>query len=100
MTCTPACPSWRTGGTGAGEELSDIIIPSFCMIHVRSRTPSKLEKVEAEAGPVQVVHCLRLLSALEDSLGSLGPVVNQILGKALSIEQVGGEGYLNSVFLY
>ena len=60
------------------------------MIHVRSRTPSKLEKVEAEAGPVQVVHCLRLLSALEDSLGSLGPVVNQILGKALSIEQVGG----------
>ena len=56
--------------------------------------------MEAEAGPVQVVHCLRLLSALEDSLGSLGPVVNQILGKALSIEQVGGEGYLNSVFLF
>ena len=59
----------------------------------RSRTPSgelssKLGKLaEAETSDsVHVVQCLRVLSALEDSLGSLGPSVNRILGKALSIE--------------
>ena len=57
----------------------------------RSRTPSaRLDKQAAQtetSEPVHVVQCLRVLSALEDSLGSLGPSVNRILGKALSIEQ-------------
>jgi len=60
----------------------------------RSSTPSKLDdnkfgksfSGEEASEPVQVVHCLRLLSAMEDSLGSLGPSVNQILGRALSLE--------------
>lgn len=34
-----------------------------------------------------LVPCLRLLTALEDTLGSLGPPVNQILARALSLEQ-------------
>ena len=36
---------------------------------------------------VDVTSVLRILSALEDSLGSLGPAVNKILAKSLSLEQ-------------
>ena len=40
-----------------------------------------------EAEEVEVTSVLRVLSALEDSLGSLGPAVNKILGRSLSLEQ-------------
>ncbi len=36
---------------------------------------------------VDVTNVLRILSALEDSMGSLGPAVNKILAKSLSLEQ-------------
>ena len=48
-------------------------------------------KVLQEVGEVRVVPCLRLLTALEDVLGSLGPAVNQVLGRSLALEQ-GREG--------
>ena len=36
---------------------------------------------------MSVIPCLRLLSALETDLGSLGPEVNKMMGKALNYEQ-------------
>lgn len=39
-------------------------------------------------GPVQILPTLRLLTALEDILGSLGPQVNNIIGRALNLEQL------------
>ncbi|XP_012156452.1 uncharacterized protein CG7065 [Ceratitis capitata] len=39
-------------------------------------------------GPLTVVAVLRLLTALEDHLGSLGPKVIDLLGKALALEKV------------
>merc|ERR1719347_869104 len=42
---------------------------------------------DPQIGVVKVIPCLRLLTALEDSLGSLGPQINQVLAKALSLEQ-------------
>ena len=34
-----------------------------------------------------ILPCLRILTALEDILGSLGPQVNQLIAKALNLEQ-------------
>lgn len=34
-----------------------------------------------------ILPCLRMLTALEDILGSLGPQVNQLIAKALNLEQ-------------
>merc|ERR1719228_5214 len=42
---------------------------------------------DPQMGAIKVIPCLRLLTALEDSLGSLGPQVNQVLARALSLEQ-------------
>merc|ERR1719317_1448925 len=42
---------------------------------------------DPQMGVIKVIPCLRLLTALEDSLGSLGPQINQVLAKALSLEQ-------------
>merc|ERR1719318_704289 len=42
---------------------------------------------DPQMGAIRVIPCLRLLSALEDSLGSLGPQINQVLARALSLEQ-------------
>eukprot|EP00092_Neocalanus_flemingeri_P001633 GFUD01001743.1.p1 GENE.GFUD01001743.1~~GFUD01001743.1.p1 ORF type:complete len:1274 (+),score=352.69 GFUD01001743.1:59-3880(+) len=65
----------------------------------RSGSPVRLEETklsrghefhsldDPQMGAVKVLPCLRLLSALEDSLGSLGPQINQVLAKALSLEQ-------------
>ena len=39
-----------------------------------------------------ILPSLRLLSALEDILGSLGPQINVIMGRALNLEQVGYTG--------
>merc|ERR1719309_1628681 len=42
---------------------------------------------DTDIGDVQVIPCLRLLSALETDLGSMGPEVNKMMGKALNFEQ-------------
>jgi len=42
---------------------------------------------DPQMGAIKVIPCLRLLTALEDSLGSLGPQINQVLARALSLEQ-------------
>jgi hypothetical protein len=44
-------------------------------------------KILMFVGAVDLVSVVRLLTALEDSLGSLGPQVNQILARALTLEQ-------------
>ena len=39
------------------------------------------------SGEIEVISVLRILTALEDSLGSLGPYVNKILARSLALEQ-------------
>ncbi|XP_017489897.1 PREDICTED: uncharacterized protein CG7065, partial [Rhagoletis zephyria] len=50
--------------------------------------PAKEEPEPEDEGPLTVVAVLRLLTALEDHLGSLGPKVVDLLGKALALEKV------------
>ncbi|XP_053948418.1 uncharacterized protein CG7065 [Anastrepha ludens] len=59
----------------------------------RSPSPSKSATAKEEQepeddGPLTVVSVLRLLTALEEHLGSLGPKVVDLLGKALALEKV------------
>ena len=49
----------------------------------RTRSPAR----PAPGSSEELVPCLRLLTALEDTLGSLGPLVNQAVARALSLEQ-------------
>ncbi|XP_064551449.1 uncharacterized protein CG7065 [Drosophila montana] len=42
-------------------------------------------KFNESAGNINVIHVLRLLTALEDHLGSLGPSITELLAKALQI---------------
>ena len=49
----------------------------------RSETPASRRPANTE----ELVPCLRLLTALEETLGSLGPLVNQVLARALSMDQ-------------
>ena len=50
--------------------------------------PSSLPRLEqVQMGDVKIVPCIRLLTALEDILGSLGPAVNQVLARALALER-------------
>ena len=50
--------------------------------------PSSLPRLDqVQMGDVKIVPCIRLLTALEDILGSLGPAVNQVLARALALEQ-------------
>uniref|UniRef100_A0A1A9WVE8 Uncharacterized protein n=1 Tax=Glossina brevipalpis TaxID=37001 RepID=A0A1A9WVE8_9MUSC len=51
-------------------------------------TKEEPPKEEGPEGPLTVVAVLRLLTALEDHLGSLGPKVVDLLGKALALEKV------------
>ncbi|XP_037934831.1 uncharacterized protein CG7065 [Teleopsis dalmanni] len=55
-----------------------------------SKTSASKEEKEPEedVGTLTVVAVLRLLTALEDHLGSLGPKVVDLLGKALALEKV------------
>uniref|UniRef100_A0A0A1X7K4 Uncharacterized protein CG7065 n=1 Tax=Zeugodacus cucurbitae TaxID=28588 RepID=A0A0A1X7K4_ZEUCU len=54
-----------------------------------SKSATTREEAEPENdGPLTVVAVLRLLTALEDHLGSLGPKVVDLLGKALALEKV------------
>ena len=39
-----------------------------------------------DAGPVQILPALRILTALEDILGSLGPQINAVMSKALALD--------------
>nr|XP_036221287.1 uncharacterized protein CG7065 [Bactrocera oleae]XP_036221288.1 uncharacterized protein CG7065 [Bactrocera oleae] len=50
--------------------------------------PAREEPEPEDNGPLTVVAVLRLLTALEDHLGSLGPKVVDLLGKALALEKV------------
>ncbi|KAI9581910.1 uncharacterized protein CG7065 isoform X1 [Glossina fuscipes] len=65
------------------EERSDLKISS-----VTKETKEEPPKDEGPEGPLTVVAVLRLLTALEDHLGSLGPKVVDLLGKALALEKV------------
>ena len=50
--------------------------------------PSSLPRLDqVQMGDVKIVPCIRLLTALEAILGSLGPAVNQVLARALALEQ-------------
>ncbi|XP_075154688.1 uncharacterized protein CG7065 [Haematobia irritans] len=49
---------------------------------------SKEDDNKEDEGPLSVVGVLRLLTALEEHLGSLGPKVVDLLGKALALEKV------------
>ncbi|KAH8342844.1 hypothetical protein KR059_000835 [Drosophila kikkawai] len=54
-----------------------------------SKSNSKDEALEsAEKGPLTVVSVLRMLSAVEEHLGSLGPKALNLLSKALAMEMV------------
>ncbi|XP_017870795.1 PREDICTED: uncharacterized protein CG7065 isoform X2 [Drosophila arizonae] len=46
------------------------------------------EPAEENEGPLTVVSVLRMLSALEDQLGSLGPKALNLLSKALAMEKI------------
>lgn len=53
-----------------------------------SNTVKEPEQVEEPEGPLTVVSVLRMLSALEDQLGSLGPKALNLLSKALAMEKI------------
>lgn len=66
------------------EENSKSPIPSE---HRKKEPVVKEEEPESDE-PLTVVAVLRLLTALEDYLGSLGPKVVDMLGKALALEKI------------
>ncbi|KAL5288640.1 hypothetical protein ACFFRR_009086 [Megaselia abdita] len=66
------------------EENSKSPIPSE---HRKKEPVVKEEEPESDE-PLTVVAVLRLLTALEDFLGSLGPKVVDMLGKALALEKI------------
>ena len=66
-------------------------IPKYEETDPRSLKDSKEDpKDEEPDGPLTVVAVLRLLTALEEHLGSLGPKVVDLLGKALALEKIKG----------
>lgn len=70
------------------------VYPEYSLPKVRSRSPStsapkdKEPSELVEEGPLTVVSVLRMLSAVEDHLGSLGPKTLNLLSKALAMEMV------------
>ncbi|KAH8272734.1 hypothetical protein KR026_006965 [Drosophila bipectinata] len=67
------------------------VYPEYSGAKVRSRSASTTKDKEAELGeegPLTVVSVLRMLSAVEDHLGSLGPKALNLLSKALAMEMV------------
>ncbi|XP_023300058.2 uncharacterized protein CG7065 [Lucilia cuprina] len=66
-------------------------IPKYQEPEYRQPKETKEEPKEEEPeGPLTVVAVLRLLTALEEHLGSLGPKVVDMLGKALALEKLKG----------
>ncbi|KAH8317111.1 hypothetical protein KR074_012606 [Drosophila pseudoananassae] len=68
------------------------VYPEYSVPKVRSRSASTTKDKEpaelVEEGPLTVVSVLRMLSAVEDHLGSLGPKALNLLSKALAMEMV------------
>ncbi|XP_055842843.1 uncharacterized protein CG7065 [Episyrphus balteatus] len=54
----------------------------------KSKVVEEIKEEPEDDGPLTVVAVLRLLTALEEHLGSLGPKVVDLLGKALALEKV------------
>lgn len=76
--------------TGHYRVLDSSKIPKYQESETRSKELKEDPKDEEPEGPLTVVAVLRLLTALEDHLGSLGPKVVDMLGKALALEKVKG----------
>nr|XP_016939003.1 uncharacterized protein CG7065 isoform X2 [Drosophila suzukii] len=74
--------------------LDSRVYPEYNMAKVRSISPtvSSIKEKEpsepVEEGPLTVVSVLRMLSAVEEHLGSLGPKALNLLSKALAMEMV------------
>ncbi|XP_064538312.1 uncharacterized protein CG7065 [Drosophila montana] len=77
--------------------LDSRVYPEYSQPRQRSTSPAgtsmsaankDLESIEEPEGPLTVVSVLRMLSALEDQLGSLGPKALNLLSKALAMEKI------------
>ncbi|KAH8293561.1 hypothetical protein KR054_001586 [Drosophila jambulina] len=55
---------------------------------VANKDVQKMSVDEESAAPPNVIHVLRLLTALEDYLGSLGPFITEMLAKALQVQKL------------
>ncbi|XP_017020533.1 uncharacterized protein [Drosophila kikkawai] len=55
---------------------------------VANRDVQKMSVDEETEAPPNVIHVLRLLTALEDYLGSLGPFITEMLAKALQAQKL------------
>uniref|UniRef100_A0A1I8PAN3 Uncharacterized protein n=1 Tax=Stomoxys calcitrans TaxID=35570 RepID=A0A1I8PAN3_STOCA len=71
--------------TGLYRVLDSSKIPKYEDTNTRD---SKEDESKEDDGPLSVVGVLRLLTALEEHLGSLGPKVVDLLGKALALEKL------------
>ncbi|XP_068154315.1 uncharacterized protein [Drosophila tropicalis] len=74
-------------------------------VHTLQSVPDRVSPVEEkpdeeehESPSVNVIHVLRLLTAMEDNLGSLGPHITEMLAKALQTQKVHPDK-LNSLIL-
>ncbi|XP_017963435.1 uncharacterized protein CG7065 [Drosophila navojoa] len=75
--------------------LDSRVYPEYSHQRQRSTSPTgtvisekEPEPAEEAEGPLTVVSVLRMLSALEDQLGSLGPKALNLLSKALAMEKI------------
>ncbi|EDW63062.2 uncharacterized protein CG7065 isoform X2 [Drosophila virilis] len=77
--------------------LDSRVYPEYSQPRQRSTSPTgtsmsaankELDSIEEPEGPLTVVSVLRMLSALEDQLGSLGPKALNLLSKALAMEKI------------
>lgn len=75
----------RGGGSGIN---INAVIGGKDRNHFDRSPPRSNELEDSFDGPVLVLPSLRQLTALEDILGSLGPQVNSVMGRALNLEQV------------
>ncbi|KAH8295269.1 hypothetical protein KR018_009451, partial [Drosophila ironensis] len=55
---------------------------------VQNTVESPVKKMQEPEEPINVIHVLRLLTALESYLGSLGPFVTEMLAKALQAQRL------------
>lgn len=74
-------------------------IPHYEPKHETKTTKQIVEK-DTDDGPLTVVAVLRLLTALEDHLGSLGPKVVDLLAKALALEKVSNFSFIYFNFIF
>ena len=62
-------------------------MPLMAIAQITSE-PTEETQIELPTEPLSVLSVLRLLTALEDQLGSLGPTATQLLSKAIFYEKV------------